>query len=282
MQQDGPCVGDAHLYVGVFGPQRPSIDQLTTVLQAATQDVLLPALSVEDYELNLLAIRRGEDLSRERRPQGLVWDVLQRTHPLEAAMITATLPDHQEIPEPPFLVVHAEPPNPCRRLDGSLDETETVVDFSVRLAEIGGRVPPDLRARVLSWVEQARSAIGAATGYATVDWVQAGPVAMSPYETAVMAPPSARKSRHEVVGYGWGTLLGPDHVARLGGHAAVENAPVHRRVPLDDGYWWLELAADPCEVSRQAVAALRQYLTPVLRDGTQAIEDFSGIPPLRV
>lgn len=274
---DGPCDANAYFYVGVFTPDRPDVDRLTSVLRSATEDVLLPALTVTDHVTELRAVRRGEDLSTERPARGLVWDVIERADSLEDVMITATRPSRGRAPEPPFMIVHARPPGPWRRLDGTPGETDTVVDFSIRLAEMGGGVPPDLAARVVSWVEQARREINASTGYATVDQVQAGPTAMSPYEMAVMAPPAARESRHQVVGYGWGTLLGPDHVALLGGQASVEAAPVHRRIALDATHWWLELDHDPCRVSREAVANLRRYLSPLLRTGTQEIEDAAGL-----
>lgn len=45
-------------------------------------------------------------------------------------------------------------------------------DFSIRAAEMGGGVPPDMAERIVSGVAQARREISPATGYARVDRVQ--------------------------------------------------------------------------------------------------------------
>lgn len=270
----GPAV---QLYVGVFAPHEPDVERLIGLMRSATEKVLLPALTVSDHTMQLQVVRRGEDLSRERRPRGVVWDEVRRAEPLEDVMVTATRPWSSGVPVQPSLVVHARPPGPWRRLDGTIGQTATAVDFSVRLSEIGGAVQPELTGRAVTWIERAVREIGAVTGYMTVDRLLAGPGAMSPYETAVMAPPAARDPTREIVGYGWGTLLGPEHVDRLGGRDAIDAAPVHRRAQFDDGRWWLELHGDPSAVSRASIADLRRFLAPVLREGSRRFEDAEDL-----
>lgn len=267
------------VYAAVFAPTRPDTDTLVSLLRAAAEDVLIPAVEGSDYTLDLSATRRDEDLSREGRVHGVVWDNVARKEPLETVIVSGSSPLRGTPVSVPFLTVHAGLPRPVRRLDGSEGQSPMVIDCSVNLSRIGGSVSAELRAWLVSWLQSAASEIGATTGYLTVDFIQAGPGATSPYEDAVMALPSERDPANHAVGYGWGTLLGPAHVAALGGSSALDRAPVVRRVALDEDRWWLELTDDPNDMS--SMTALREFLAPVLPEGLQDLEEYADEPPLR-
>lgn len=106
------CDEDGHLYAGVFAPERPGLDRFVALLQAATEDVVLPALSSEDHGLQLQALRLGEDLSREKQPSGLAWSAIEAKQPLERVVVTATRPAHGAVPPAPSMTVHGSPPSP--------------------------------------------------------------------------------------------------------------------------------------------------------------------------
>lgn len=270
---------ECRVYAGVFAPTRPDTDTLIGLLRTATEDVLLPAVDDADSTLHLRSIRQGEDLSRGRRVHGVVWDDVARKEPLEAVIVSGFSGLRGTPVSVPFLTVHAGLPGPVRRLDGSEGQSPMVIDCSVNLSRIGGSVSAELRARLVSWLQSTAGEADAPTGYLTVDFLQAGPGATSPYEDAVMALPSERAPVNHVVGYGWGTLLGPAHVAALGGADTLQQAPVVRRVALDDDRWWLELTNDPNDLS--TMTALREFLAPVLPEGLQDLEEYADEPPLR-
>lgn len=66
-------------------------------------------------------------------------------------------------------------------------------------------------------------------------------------------------------GVGWGTLLGPAHVAAIRGPTSLEavRGTVYQ---VPGGRWWVELGPDPAAVPEEQAAALLAALAPALRD----------------
>ncbi|WP_421733642.1 hypothetical protein [Cellulomonas sp.] len=115
-----------------------------------------------------------------------------------------------------------------------------------------------------AWVERSAERLGAFTGYSILDRVRAsdGMSAMeyrgeSPDEGFGGVPPN-------LWGYGWGTLLSPLHLERLGGVEPLAALPGARVATLSGGRVWVTLGDDPSIVPDETMWQLLTVLSPLL------------------
>ncbi|OJV56814.1 MAG: hypothetical protein BGO38_02305 [Cellulomonas sp. 73-145] len=110
------------------------------------------------------------------------------------------------------------------------------------------------------WMVDGADRLGAAGGFALLD---AGPafVGESPWERRTYAKAEAAS---QVWGYGWGTLLGPEQLDRIGGAGSITALPGARVQELSGGRLWLTLGDDPSAVRDHVMFALHEALLPAL------------------
>lgn len=121
------------------------------------------------------------------------------------------------------------------------------------------------------WLAYGAETIGADTGYVAVE--ESSPTDdRSPVERERDLLASHRDFPRWLWGVGWGTLLGPGHVAAIGGPASLE-AVEGTVYQVPGGRWWIELGPDPGAVREQQATALLAALAPALRDADDPTAD---------
>ncbi|WP_155856033.1 hypothetical protein [Cellulomonas sp. URHD0024] len=111
------------------------------------------------------------------------------------------------------------------------------------------------------WVQQSTEVIGADSGYAILDRVRASDTE-SPLELHSTVPVAGFGSEPDLWGFGWGTLLSPSHLERIGGVGVltgVAGAEVH---DLPGGRVWVTLGDDPSAVTDETMWGLHAALQP--------------------
>lgn len=121
-----------------------------------------------------------------------------------------------------------------------------------------GENMPWIAGPVGPWVARSVEIMGADTGYAILDQVK-GSHRQSPLESRSMPPAGGYGSVPDVWGYGWGTLLSPSHLERIGG---VEGLPGAHVEQLPGGRVWVTLGDDPSQVPEVAMWGLHEALQP--------------------
>lgn len=91
--------------------------------------------------------------------------------------------------------------------------------------------------------------------------------------------PAERDFRRHLWGHYWGNLLNAEHVKLLGGPDLVRQAPVAVVRPVGDGGFYLQLTEDVNDVNLERLHQLREFLYPLLPEGSQPLETFDGRPP---
>ncbi len=129
----------------------------------------------------------------------------------------------------------------------------------------GGKRLDWLAGALTTWTLEAADALNADCGF-----VALGERGLhdddSHWEYAHRLSPARRDLRQWLWGFGWGTLLGPTHVATLGGLDGLR--PIAERIiERPDGRVWVELGPDPASVPTERLEELERQLGPVLRRG---------------
>ena len=313
---------------GIACSVRPAADALVTeVLRAAVADVVSTAMGV-DLTWTVTVEQRGTDRAgagdgadaRQAAagagqaegaqafgvtrpvgtadpagpagPEGLDWSLLA---PLPAdvrrvrldAFCTSML-EHLDHPQARPVSVHAA-------LPGRRDAPDRPPGLSVAVSMhrwamygAGADLAP-FADRLTGWLLGAAERVGAGTGFVTLDRVDAARE-QSPWEEVVDVEPADRDLSRHLWGHGWGTLLAPEHLGRLGGVAALTSSGLGRAVELEDGRLWFTLSdRDPahlvaCGDDHDVVAALTAALLPVLPPGRRTLEEYldDPLPPGQV
>jgi hypothetical protein len=113
------------------------------------------------------------------------------------------------------------------------------------------------------WVLEAAERLGAGTGYVAAD-ERFRSHDSSTWEVEHHLVPSYRDFGRWLWGYGWATLLGPAHLAAIGGVQRLREVSdrVHE---LPGGRAWVDLGPDPAGVLEDTLLHLRDVLGPALR-----------------
>ncbi|MGH3694717.1 MAG: hypothetical protein ACRDRX_12160 [Pseudonocardiaceae bacterium] len=269
------------LYAAVTTDTQPSIDAVVRWTRYGLEHVLLPAVGERDYSLSMRVIRLNEDLRRPKALKGVVWDSIPCNEALENIAINGwPQQSGAEHAETQLLRVNANFPILRRRVNGTTGKTETIISLSVLKRALGSHcIDEVLQQRMVEWLLESFEELGGTTGYVTADFVQAGPGAYSPYESAVRFPSSERDFRRHLWGYYWGNLLGSEHVKLLGGPDAVQQAPVTIVRPVGSSSFYLQLTEDINDIDLDRLHQLREFLQPLLPEGSQPLEVHNRRPP---
>jgi len=124
------------------------------------------------------------------------------------------------------------------------------------------------------WMLGSAAALGAEGGFAILDRMH-GSGLESPWERHAYAYAEPGSG---VWGYGWGTLLGPAHLERIGGLQSVTALPGSRVRDLPEGRVWVTLGDDPAAVPDEVMLALHEVLLPALAEPLM-VEEAAGRQP---
>lgn len=284
---DGPDV-PYEPEVALFGgltvqSRRPAAADVIAVLRDGVERVVQHSMGI-DLSWFTSAIRLDDDLEsgqpeltgRER----LDWDfVRSREGALIgvtlSALATALLPYHWH-PKRGVVTVDATFPRYVPRADREVGGLTIRLSMH-RWAMYGGG--EDLRrvtGPLTDWLLDAAEALGADTGYVTLDTVDAQND-FSPWERVTGCSPVQRDVTATLWGYGWGTLLSPVHLDSIGGVERLEELGAGVRV-VPGGRVWVTLNDDIATLDPAAVAALREVLMPALPVGEQTMEEYYNQP----
>lgn len=272
----GPEGPEPALFAGVAVSWARPVEDVVAVLRDGVEQVALGTLGI-DLTWTTVAITSADDLESGRtddtsRP-GLDWDfVLGRGDGLRSVSVVAeatAMLAHPWHPKRTVAVVHASLPQAGRR-EGGLTAAVSVH----RWAMYGGG--EDLGRPVGlagGWLLGAAERLQAQTGFLTLDRVSADALE-SPWERVSGLPPALRDVSTHLWGHGWGTLLSPVHLERVGGAAALEASGLGDVHELSGGRVWFTLRRDLAEVTHDDVAALRQVLLPALPPARRTPDQF--------
>jgi hypothetical protein len=144
------------------------------------------------------------------------------------------------------------------------------VNLAIAVGEGGLKLTDDELGRTLQTVRDTFRQVDGACGFVTLDPFQfiGGDLTQHELSRRVYWATTPDMYRTRLRGAFWGNLLGPRHVALLGGFARVAvEAPCTLAEPLEFGQSsgaYLQLAADPARVTAQQLEALTVYLRPLL------------------
>lgn len=110
------------------------------------------------------------------------------------------------------------------------------------------------------WMTQSAVALGAVGGFALLDRLRASHP-QSPWDRHAKILADGAPG---VWGYGWGTLLAPADLDRIGGLDVVLSLPSAHVEDLPGGRVWVTLGNDPSTVPDEVMRALHEALRPVL------------------
>ncbi|WP_129336398.1 hypothetical protein [Cellulomonas endophytica] len=265
---------------GVAVAEAPAeADAVRHVLRRAVEDVVAACVGV-DLTWWVQATTVADDLA-DPRPgltgrDGLDWAFLAERgagaplRTMTAGALATALVDHPEHPQRPVAEVHAAWPVPTAA--GPVGGLTVAVHVQRWAMYGGGADLVRVTDRLVPWLLDAATTLGAGTGFVTLDRVRADD-AESPWERVVGSSPGRRDLRRRLWGHGWGTLLGPEHLRAVGGEAALRALPGIRLRPAGD-LVWATLGDDLAAVTPGDVARLRAVLEPALAPGTRTVEEF--------
>ena len=193
---------------------------------------------------------------------GLDWDfVSARTGTAKRIVLTGVctaLADHPSHPNHTVAEVSVSFPVFVAGLGREVGRMSVAVSVQ-RWAMYGsGENMPWIAGPVGPWVMRSAEILGADTGYAILDQVMASD-SQSPLERRSAPPVGGFGSGPDVWGYGWGTLLSPAHLDRIGDVGALEGAHIEQ---LPGGGEWVTLGDDPSQVPEAAMWRLHEVLQP--------------------
>ncbi|MGV8979496.1 MAG: hypothetical protein ACOH17_15795 [Cellulomonas sp.] len=113
------------------------------------------------------------------------------------------------------------------------------------------------------WLVDSAVALGAETGYVSLDKARAGDD-QSAWERRARFSRTLRDPRRSLWGYGWGTLLSLAHRDLVGGVERLGSVPGARVREVAGDRTWLTLGPDPAQVPDSSMWALHEVLVPAL------------------
>lgn len=248
---------------------RPTAD-VVAVLRDGVEQVAARTMGIE-LTWTTSAITASDDLQSESADtgrSGLDWEfVLGREGVLSSVALigqATALLAHPSHPRATVAMAAA------RLMGGNL-----TVGLSLhRWAMYGGGEDLSRSCGIVSdWLLRSAQVLDADTGYLTLDRVEAGELE-SPWERATGRSPALRDVGTDLWGHGWGTLLSPAHLDRVGGVDALAASGLGDVVRLPGGRVWFTLHGGVEDVTRDDVAALRKVLLPALPVGPRSLEEY--------
>lgn len=280
---DVPYEPEVALFGGVaVQSHRPAEADVIAVLRDGVERVVQYSMGI-DLSWFTSAIRLDDDLESGQPGvtggEGLDWDFVRSR---EGALVgvtlgaraTALLPYHWH-PKLRVVTVHARFPRFVSWAGREVGGLRIGLSMH-RWAMYGGEDLRRVTGPLTDWLLAAADALGAETGYVTLDTVDAQND-FSPWERVTGCSPAARDVTSTLWGYGWGTLLSPVHLDRIGGFERLEGMGARVRA-VPGGRVWVTLNDDIATLDPSAVAALREVLRPALPVGDQTVEEYYAQP----
>ena len=258
------------LFGGVAATGRRPTTDVVAVLRHGVEQAAVRAMGIE-LTWTTSAITTSDDLQSEAadtgRP-GLDWDFIVGR---EGVLSSVAL-----IGQATALLAHPSHPRATvAMVAAGLRGRDLTVGLSLhRWAMYGGGEDLSRSCGIVSdWLLRSAQVLDASTGYLTLDRVEAGEL-QSPWERATGRSHALRDVSTDLWGHGWGTLLSPAHLDRVGGVDALVASGLGDVVSLPAGRVWFTLHGGVSDVTRDDVAALRQVLLPALPVGTRSLEEY--------
>jgi len=279
------------LYGGVaVGLRHAPHPDVIEVLRQAVEEVVVPAIGI-DLTWFTVAIRSDDDLesgdTRTTGRDGVDLDfALSRVEParergglFDVTLMAgaAALMSHFWHPKREVAVVHARFASPMEIAGRKAGGTTVAVSLHRWAMYGGGADLTGVTGSLSDWLLRSGERLGAETGYVTLDRVTAQSME-SPWERLTTAGGIGRNVTSDLWGYGWGTLLSPAHLERIGGVAALATVHGGRVRELPGGRVWFTLGEDIANLDRATVAELREVLMPALPVGTMTLEEYYAQP----
>ena len=248
---------------------------VVSALRTVVETVVLPAL-LPELQWTSVLITPDDDLESGAPParrEGRDWGYLEeRVSDAESIWLEGHLPTAPTLPpDPRWSPVHLLVRLPPARA-GELTVTLSVHEWALRDVDREAHLQASAR-----WLPSAAEALGASTGYISLDHADAWDGASS-WELATAVSPSVRDFDATIWGYGWCTLLSAAHAAAVGGVERLRTVPGAQLLVGPHGQVWVRLGDDPASVSATQVASLREVLSPVLPRGRRTLTDFFAAP----
>lgn len=273
---DVPTEGpEPALVAGVAAAADRPVADVVAVLRDAVEQVVVASLGVE-LTWTTVALT-PEDVGSARTPdygrRRLDWDLpFARTGPLDevtlVAQATAMLP-YPWHPKATVAVVRASFPQP----DGPRRGLTVALSVHRWAMYGGGEVLTRPVGLAQDWLLRAADRLDASTGFLTLDRITASSTE-SPWERVTAVPAGSRDVAARLWGHGWGTLLAPAHLEKIGGVVALEATGLGQAHAAGGGRVWFTLDRDLGDVTHEDVAALRRVLLPALPAGRRTPEEF--------
>lgn len=280
--ENGPEVA---LFGGVaVQSSHPAEADVVAVLRDGVERVVQHSMGVE-LTWFTSAIRQDDDLESGKPGvtgrDGLDWDFVssRRGDPgsiVVTACPTALLGYHWH-PKHQVVAVHASFPTFAQWAGRDVGGLRVGVSMHRWAMYGGGQDLVRVTGPLSYWLLDAADALGADTGYITLDQVSAQND-QSPWERVTGFSPGARDVTSTLWGYGWGTLLPPVHLDRIGGLGGLRSLAMGEVRELPGGRVWFTLGADIATLDPSAVVALREVLRPALPVGSRTVEEYYAQP----
>lgn len=279
------------LYGGVaVGLRQAPYADVIEVLRRAVEEVVVPAIGI-DLTWFTSAICSDDDLesgdTRTTGRDGVDLDfALSRVEPVwergglfDVTLLgaaTALMP-HFWHPKRVVVVIHARFASPMEIAGRKAGGTTVGVSLHRWALYGGGANLTGVTGTLSDWLLRSSERLGADTGYVTLDRVTAQSTE-SPWEWLTASGGIGRDVTSDLWGYGWGTLLSPAHLERIGGAAALAALETGRVREFPGGRVWFTLGDDIATLDPATVAALREVLLPALPVGRMTLEEYYAQP----
>ncbi|GAA0292666.1 hypothetical protein [Kineococcus aurantiacus] len=278
-------------------PESATPALLVELLLEALHQAVLPHLEATVTAWHHSSTRTGDDLEGRG---------VRRSGPPRTDLTAAIAALQRSVVGEPLLGRHGDPRHnllegivltgqrPDRELHPETFWNDEVVAYpDLREATLALSVPQDLlrehdassvASGLAAWIQHAAREHGALTGYVTLDEHVTAWNHQSAWEIAVGSSPYDRDLTRTLYGYGWGTLLRPEHLAAFGGvrwlRSLLTVLPPGGTITEDpDGSVWLQLSPDIRTTTWQDIATLRGLLLPALPAGQHTIEQYFSPEP---
>lgn len=253
-----------------------SVATASDLVRRACQRLIEPYIDPQTVELNVSWCRANTTRQQRSAYAATDWAKVDQAGPLAWLLINAWQANKLETTQSPAVAAVA--------VHFSADpQRASVIECSINQRVWDGPVPRTVQEQAVAWATATFEAVQGIVGYLTLDYVTANVYgSMSPYESTVALsyPWASLAFREHVRGYYWGNLLHAEHVAALGGPAALAAAPVVHRQPLANAGYYLQLTDDLNAIDRGKLAQLKAFVAPLLPHGYPTTPQYlQGLPP---
>lgn len=256
-----------------------STESVIGVLRRGVEDLVQRSVGIE-LTWSTSGVTRGDDLGSAERAvttDGLDWRWLSRRLGADrpesvtlSAQFTVMRDAHLADPDPERYDPRMYVAEVSARFPAEVPwATAPVGGLRVRAAMSrwalygGGEQLDWLQGQLRGWSVSAADALDADTGYAGVEDTGLSDD-RSRLEVDRELIPSYRDFSRWLWGAGWGTLLGPAHLAAVGGPAGLRDLGATAQ-DLSGGRVWFELGPDPAAAPPDRLEALVRLLEPAIR-----------------